>query len=257
MKTITVDDEQIAVNSLLRILRTVDPDGQHDGVIRADDFLSYINSNHVDIAFVDVDLHEANGIALTRKLAKTHPKLNIVLYTGHPEFKPEAMDLFVSGYLVKPATKAALEEVLAHLRFPVRDVRVQCFGFFEVFVGGKPMKFGRKDSKEVFAYLVDRRGVAVSDDTIRYLLWSEEDDNEKKRTYVRNIIYDIRNAFSAAGIDDIIISQQGFYSLNTEKIRCDYYDWLNGKNVPAAKLREYMEQFSSWSVMTKNAIFAD
>ena len=256
MHTITVDDEQIAVNSLLRILRKINPDGQHEGVIRAEQFINYINSHDVDVAFIDVDLYDANGIALTRQLAKTHPKLNVILYTGHPEFKPDALDLFVSGYLVKPVTQPDLEQVLAHLRYPVRNVKVQCFGFFEVFVNDKPLKFGRKDSKEVFAYLVDRRGAEVSDEMIRYLLWSEEEDNDKKRTYVRNIIYDIRNTLASVGVEEIIISHQGYYCINVNKIKCDYYDWLNGIAVPTAQLHEYMEQFSSWSALTKQVLFS-
>ena len=42
MHTITVDDEQIAVNSLLRELRQIDPNGHHEGVVRAEQFLEYI-----------------------------------------------------------------------------------------------------------------------------------------------------------------------------------------------------------------------
>ena len=207
--------------------------------------------------FIDVDLYDTNGIILTKQLSKTHPKLNVILYTGHPEFKADALDLFVSGYIVKPVTKPDLERVLGHLRYPVRGVWVQCFGLFEVFVNDKPLRFGRKDSKEVFAYLIDRRGAEVSDEAIRCLLWSEKEDTEKKKNYVHNIIYDIRNTFSSVGIEDIIISRQGYYAIDPDKIRCDYYDWLKGENVSSAKTREYMEQFSSWSVATKCAIFID
>ncbi len=256
MHTITVDDEQPAVNSLLRLLRQVDPCGQHAGMVHTDQFLDYINTHDVDIAFIDVDLYDTDGLSLTKKLAKTHPELNVILYTGHPEFKPNALDLFVSGYRVNPVTRATLEQALTHLRYPIRNVRVQCFGFFEVFVNDKPLKFGRKDSKEVFAYLVDRRGAQVSDEMIRYLLWSEDEDNDKKRSYVRNIIYDIRNTFASVGIEEIIISHPRYYCINVNKIKCDYYDWLKGKSVPTVQLHEYMEQFSSWSLQTKNAIFA-
>ena len=102
----------------------------------------------------------------------------------------------------------------------------------------------------------ESHGVTV-EDMIRYLLWSEEEDSDKKRTYVRNIIYDIRSTFSAAGIEDVVISRQGNYCVNTQKIRCDYYDWLDGKPVRTAMLHEYMEQFSSWSAATKQAIFPE
>lgn len=255
MHTITVDDEQIAVNSLLRLLRQIDPDGHHEGVIRAEQFMNYIAENNVDIAFIDVDLYGADGITLTKILSKNYPELNVILYTGHPEFKAEALDLYVSGYLVKPVLRADLEQALSHLRYPIRNVRVQCFGFFEVFVNEKPLKFARKDSKEVFAYLIDRRGAEVSDEMLRCLLWSEDEDTDKKKAYIRNIIYDIRNTFSSVGIEDIIFSRHGYYSVDIQKIKCDYYDFLNGKPVASLPLHEYMEQFSSWSVQTKEALF--
>lgn len=257
MHTITVDDEQLAINALLRILRKIDPTGHHEGVIRADQFMDYVKANDVDVAFIDVDLYGMTGIDLTKMLSNIKPRLNVVLYTGHPEYKPDAIDLFVSGYLIKPASKEDVEEVLQHLRYPIKQVRVQCFGFFEVFAGEQPLKFTRKDSKEVFAYLIDRRGAEVSDEALRCLLWAEEDDTDKKKVYIRNIIYDIRNAFAAVGVEDIIRSRQGYYCVNVGKIQCDYYDYLNGKTVRTARLREYMEQFSNWSCHTKNALFAD
>ena len=256
MHTITVDDEQLAVNSLIRILKLVDPDGRHEGTIHAEQFLNYVAEHDVDIAFIDIDLYGTDGIRLTRRVSEMKPELNIVFYTGHPEFKPEALDLFASGYLVKPVTKADVERVISHLRYPIRKVRVQCFGFFEVLVNEQPLKFARKDSKEVFAYLIDRRGAEVSDEALRCLLWSEDEDTDKKKAYIRNIIYDIRNTFAALGIDDIIRSRQGYYCVNTQKLRCDYFDYLNGMQVRTAALHEYMEQFSSWAEETKQALFS-
>ena len=70
MHTITVDDEQPAVNSLLRLLRQVDPCGQHAGMVHTDQFLDYINTHDVDIAFIDVDLYDTDGLSLTKKLAR-------------------------------------------------------------------------------------------------------------------------------------------------------------------------------------------
>lgn len=256
MHTITVDDEQHAVKSMQRLLRKIDPEGIHEGVLYADAFLRYIEENQPEIAFVDVDLPGIDGITLMKQASQLVPDMNIILYTGHPEFKAEAMDSFASGYLVKPVTLPDLERVLANLRHPLRSIRVQCFGHFEVFVNDIPLKFERKGSKEVLAYLVDRRGAEVSDDELRALLWADEEDSAKKRNYIHNIIYDIRSTFSSFGIADVINSRHGFYSINVKKIRCDYYDYLDGKQVRAAKLGEYMEQYSQWSQKTKAALFS-
>ncbi len=162
MQTIIIDDETFAVNALLRILKKVDPEGIHIGMRKVDDFLAYIQNHPVDIAFVDVDLYETNGIELTRQLAEIAPKLNVIIYTGHPQYKYEAMDLYVSGYLVKPVNQEELCTALAHLRYPVKTLRVQCFGNFGVFYGDEPVLFQKPKLLELFAYLVFQRGVAVS-----------------------------------------------------------------------------------------------
>ena len=255
MRTIIIDDEQIAINSLLRMLNKIDPHGTHEGVLYTEKFMEYIEENDVDVAFIDVDLYGTNGMNLAQRIADKHPDLNIVIYTGHPDYKSEAMDLFVSAYLVKPVSEEELRNALSHLRYPVKSVNVQCFGHFEVYVNDKPLKFERRDSKEVLAYLIDRRGAEVSDDELRYLLWSEEEDTDKKKVYIRNIIYDIRGTFANCGVKDIILSRHGHYNIDITKVHCDYYDYLAGKNVRTAKLGEYMEQFSTWSGRTKFAIF--
>lgn len=255
MHTITIDDERLAINSLIRILKAIDPEGIHEGVLRTMELWEYLNSHDVDVIFVDVDLFDLDGITLTKRLMEEKPQMNIVIYTGHPEYKADAMDLFASGYLVKPATEESVKNVLEHLRYPIQDIKVQCFGHFEVFCNQKPVKFERKDSKEVFAYLIDRRGAEVSEDELRFLLWADDEDSDKKKNYIRNIIYDIRGTFADFGIQDVILSSRGHYSANVKKIKCDYYDYLEGKTLPHARLGEYMEQYSNWSEMTKMKIF--
>lgn len=255
MHTITIDDERFAVNALLRTLKKVVPDGTHEGVMHTEEFLQYIAENHVDVAFIDVDLYGTDGISLARQLSEKYPELNIIIYTGHPEYKPDALDLFVSGYLVKPVDEDDLRRALAHLRTPVRELRIQCFGYFEVFWGTDPVKFERKDSKEVFAYLIDKRGAEVSEDDLRCVLWSEDEDTAKKKNYIRNIIYDIRGTLARLGENDIIRNTRGFYSVNTARLSCDYYDYLGGREVVSARLGEYMEQYSAWSHYTKQRLF--
>lgn len=255
MHTITVDDERFAVHALLRLLRKYDPDGTHEGVLHASEFLDYLEAHPVDVAFVDVELTDSNGIALTRRVAEKYPEVNVVIYTGHPEYKADAMDVYASACLIKPVDMYDLEDAMDHLRHQLRKIRVQCFGYFEVFAGDTPLNFTRKDSKEVLAYLIDKRGASVSLDELRCVIWSEDEDSAQKKNYIRNIISDIRNAFARYGVRDVICNSTGYYAVDTSKLRCDFYDYLDGKFVPAARLGEYMEQFNEWSNATKIKLF--
>lgn len=255
MRTITIDDERFAVNSLIRQLKTLDPKGEHVGVMQVDEFLEKIVESRYDIAFVDIDLRGMNGIALTKKVSDMLPELNIIIYSGHPEYKPDALDLYVSGYLVKPVYEDELKEALSHLRYPVKELSVRCYGIFEVFYGTEKVSFQRRDSKEVFAYLIDKCGSEVSGDELTELIFKDTADTDKKKNYLRNIIYDIRSTFSRYCDSEILLNTKGFYSVDMSKLKCDHYDYLTGRTAAMPKMDQYMEQYSSWSWHTKKSLF--
>ena len=72
----------------------------------------------------------------------------------------------------------AIRRELDDLRRPVKReddgrLRVQCFGNFEVFRGGRPLAFSRSKTKELFAYLVNRRGAVCTVQALAAVLWED------------------------------------------------------------------------------------
>ncbi|MBR1824687.1 MAG: response regulator [Ruminococcus sp.] len=258
MITVTLDDEQLAVNSLTRRLKRIDPNGTHEGFVRMEDMLDFLENNQADIAFVDIDLgYAVNGLDLTKHLSEKYPGLNIFIYTGHSDadYRVQALDLYVCGYLVKPVSEEDIRTAITKVRTPIRELRVQCFGYFEVFYGTSPVKFERRDSKEILAFLIDKRGAEVSEEELRVILFKEGEDGDEKRTYIRNIIDDIRKTLGKYGVPkEMISNSKGFYSIDTSMLRCDFYDCLDGKNVPSARLGQYMEQYP-WAAGVKKHLF--
>lgn len=258
MITVTLDDEQLAVNALTRRLKRIDPNGIHEGFVHMEDMLTYLESNQADIAFVDIDLgYSVNGLDLTKHLSEKYPGLNIFIYTGHSDadYRVQALALYVCGYLLKPVSEEELRLAITKVRTPIKELRVQCFGYFEVFYGTSPVRFDRKDSKEILAYLIDKRGAEVSEEELRYILFKESDDGNEKRVYIRSIIYDIRKTLSKYGVPkEMITNSKGAYSIDCSMLRCDFYDYLDGRNVPAAKLGQYMEQYS-WAQRVRRSLF--
>ena len=258
MITVTLDDEQLAVNALTRRLKKIDPHGIHEGFLRMEDMLGFLENNHADIAFVDIDLGYAmNGLDLTKHLSEKYPGLNIFIYTGHTEtdYRVQALELYVCGYLLKPVSDEELRLALTKVRTPIRELRVQCFGYFEVFYGANPIRFDRKDSKEILAFLIDKRGAEVSEEELRCLLFNEGDDGDEKRTYIRSIIYDIRKSLGKYGVPkEVILNSKGAYSIDTSMLRCDFYDYLQGRSVPTARLGQYMEQYP-WAAGVRHRLF--
>ena len=145
MKILVVDDGQLAINSLIRILCRVAPDCDYISAMTTDDALTWLRQGPMDAAFLNLEMPGMNGLALARMIQKIQPRCNLIVVTEHPEYALEALQIFVSGFLLKPANEADVRNVLENLRYPAEDVpagvKVQCFGNFEVFVGGRPLSF--------------------------------------------------------------------------------------------------------------------
>lgn len=116
MKILVVDDGQLAINSLIRILCRVAPDCDYISAMTTEDALSWMRQGPMDAAFLNLEMPGMNGLALTRMIQKLQPRCNIIVVTEHPEYALEALQIFVSGFLLKPANEADVRNVLEHLR---------------------------------------------------------------------------------------------------------------------------------------------
>ena len=64
MNTITIDDRQLAVNAMIQNMKEIDPDGNHVGLISPVEALSYAHEHHIDVAFLDIEMPEMNGLEM-------------------------------------------------------------------------------------------------------------------------------------------------------------------------------------------------
>lgn len=174
---------------------------------------------------------EMDGLELAERLKEKNSETNIIFMTGYTQYALEAFGIFASGYLLKPLQREDVERAVRNLRCPViyrkERLRVQCFGNFEVFYGGEPVTFARAKAKEIFAYLVDLKGAAATTGELCGILWEDSVDVEKNKHYLRNLIADIRKALQSCHAEDVFLSGRNRYSVNPDKIECDYYRFLN------------------------------
>ena len=92
---------------------------------------------------------------------------------------------------------------------------------------GEAVRFGRAKVKELFAYLIDRRGASATNAELRAILWGDEAvDEEKQRNYFAQIVYGLREKLEELGVGDIFVQSRDFYAVVPEKIPCDYYSAL-------------------------------
>lgn len=110
-----------------------------------------------------------------------------------------------------------------------RTVSIRTFGYFDVFVGDKPIAFRNKKSKELFALLVDRKGGFVSSEEVISFLWEDEPINTVTLARYRKVALRLKNTLEEYGISDVIESVNGKRRIVMEKVHCDLYDYLSGK----------------------------
>ena len=249
MKIIAVDDERIALEGLLDVIREAAPDAQLNGFEYPEDALDFVDANDCNIAFLDVEMSEMSGVELAEQLKLRNPDINIIFATGFEEYRKEAYDLHASGYLTKPITAEKVRKELCDLRRPIpkrRRMRVQTFGNFEAYIDGMPIAFKYTKTKELLAYLVDRKGALCTSAELQAVIFEDDSGHE---SYMKSLRRDLLETLEAAGCGNIIAQQRGKLGVVPDNLDCDYYDWCEGKRMGISWHGEYMVQYS-WAEYT-------
>lgn len=255
MKIIAVDDERLALDNFVKLLKKVESEAEIISFIKPADAMEYLSQNRVDIAFLDIEMGELNGIALAKKCKDLCPMVNIIFVTGYSRYMSEAFRLHVSGYLLKPVRERDLRAEIDNLRFPVshvptKRVRVQTFGHFEVFVDGRPLNLPRAKSKECLAYLIDRKGARLTVAEIASVLWEDKENDINTQNNAHQVIFTLMKALKDAGIEDIVIKSRREIAIDVSKVDCDYYAVISGDMTQMnAFSGEYMTNYS-WAEFT-------
>ena len=254
MRVIVVDDEEIILDGIVDTVREVLPDAELWSFQRSREALDFAGEHKVDVAFLDIEMPEYNGIELAKRLKTTNYRMNIIFTTSYSQYTGEAMKLHASGYILKPVTRDGVLYEIENLRSPVQDMHsgrllIQTFGNFEVFCGQEPVRFQYTKTRELLAYLVDRRGALCSNKELEAVLWEDAGIGQKS-SYLKRIKRDLIDTLMKTGHKDVLSMQWGKIGIIKEKVSCDYYDWIEGKPYAINAFQgEYMTQYS-WSEET-------
>ncbi|WP_432628348.1 response regulator [Brotaphodocola sp.] len=276
MKILAVDDERPALSELEDAIAAAAPESDIYSCMDVESAIAIMEKQICDVAFLDIHLPELSGVDAARKLKEIYPKVNIIFVTAYGEYTGDAMSMHASGYIMKPVTENSVRMEMEDLRFlPVsgqnqnaaiatateeRDysdgsedlpkLSIRAFGDFEVFIDHKPLPFQYNKTKELLAYLVDRRGAVCSNAQIMGALWEDDEDERGHISYMKKLRTDLIVSLTKAGCGDVILRRRGAIGVAKEKIDCDYFDWCDGKQDSFDRYHgEYMSQYS-WGEYT-------
>ena len=249
MIAIAVDDEVLMLGALVTAISASPDITEVKKFSNCDEALDFVKDNAVDIAFLDINMRGMGGLALAQKITSVCPDCKIVFCTGYEEYAIPAFKLHASGYLMKPVSAKDVQveiDNIKGIRQKEKPLTVKCFGNFEVLAYGEKLTFKRSKTKELFAFLVDRNGAGVTVSQIGTILW-ENDEEQKNQNYIHQLFRDLRQTLESVGMESIFERNNYLYSVNPEKIDCDYFNYLRvGK---PEFFGEYMSQYS-WAEET-------
>ncbi|MBR1914779.1 MAG: response regulator [Lachnospiraceae bacterium] len=267
MRIIAVDDEKLALEGLMTEIALAAPEAEINGFRGGRAALEYCaglkeTSETVDVAFLDIEMRGMSGMTLGEKLLALYPGLNLIYTTGYSEYAVQAIDMRCSGYVLKPVTADKIRHELEHLRNPVSEhtekrLYARTFGKFEVYADGRPLKFKYQKTKELLAYLIDRRGELVSIADIMSALWEDDSPDSTHVSYLKNIRTDLVKTLGESGCTECIARTRGEIGVITSAIDCDYYDYLANQGVEGSDRLfkgEYMSQYS-WGEYTLASLY--
>lgn len=250
MKAIVVDDEIYMLEALEEAVSASFDIEQTKAFSTCSAAVAYATENHVDIAFLDINMRGIGGLSLAEKLMDIHPQCQIIFCTGHEEYAVSAFKLHVSGYLMKPITAEAVQKEIDHIKgikAQQKKLEIKCFGNFEVLYNGQALSFKRTKTKELMAVLVDRKGAGMTAKQICAILFPENTNDEKNSVYLRQLVLDLKNTLKLIGTEDVLRHDTPYYRIDPNFVKCDYLSFLE---TGRPKFHgEYMAQYS-WAEET-------
>ena len=254
MNIICVDDEKLILEDTVSMIKEIEGVKTVKGYSKCKSALSHIKKYKTDVAVIDINMPDMDGISFAKTIKKISPDTAIIFLTGYSEYAVDAFQIHAEGYLLKPVSKERLEEELKYAvsngfyhRFEKSDsrIRVITFGNFDIFADGKKVNFKRSKSKELLAYLIDRRGNSVTRAEGFAILWEDGVYDRSMQKQLDVIIRSLRDTLREYDIDDMLILQKGTIRIVPELIDCDMYRLLDGDICAIDSYRgEYMSQYS-------------
>ena len=130
MRILICDNELNEVKNVEKLVSSYSKTNSIDVEITCSDssISTYNDKQAYDIAFIDIDMPEVNGLELSEKLQKINPDILIVILTSFPNYLDDAMKIHVFRYLSKPLDenrfKNCLCDAISEYHFKCKTITI-------------------------------------------------------------------------------------------------------------------------------------
>ena len=182
MKTIIVDSDELSREIMLFFVSTISMLDIVGAFNNPYDAIEYVQNHSIDLVILDVQTAGMDGIELGGKLREIDPELTLICTTAEKIYAMSELRLKVAAYLMKPLNRNevlyAIESARLLAKRNQKHIYARTFGYFDLFVDGKPIMFKSAKAKELLAFLIDRQGGTVTTDQIINVLWEDRPNDE-------------------------------------------------------------------------------
>ena len=256
MNVICVDDEPLAVEYTLGQCALLPEIDEAKGFTEARSALDWLSAHSADLAILDINMPEIDGITLAARIKQAHPETAILFLTAYKEYAFDAYAVHPTGYLLKPVSQ---EKLAAEVRYacggtrrsPQAHVQIKTFGTFDVYVDDRPISFKLAKAREILAFLVDKQGSGVTRSELFAAVWEDSPYDRRMQKQLDVYIRSLRETLQEYGIPEIMEMEKGVLRVRPDTFVCDAYLFYSGDSDTINAYRgEYMSSYS-WASMTE------
>ena len=259
MRIVCVDDEKLVLDFACYICKQLPGIDDVIGFTSPTKALEWLKENNTDLAILDIDMPQMDGINLAVKIKQQAPETAIIFLTGYSQYAVEAFNIHAHGYLLKPINKERLAcEVQYALSAKTPEkyphIFARTFGEFDLLVDGNPVHFSRSKAKELLAVLVDAKGCNISRAAAFAKLYEDSPYDRKMQKQFDVIIRSLKDTLKQNSVEEIFELKTGELRVNTNVFECDLYRLMNGDATAINSFNgEYMSAYT-WASFTEAQI---
>lgn len=231
LRAIIVDDEELSVKRLKRILSESGEIDVRRTFLNPMDAFEFVKMNPIDIAFLDISMPGISGIGLSNHLSEHDDRIDVVFVSGYEDYAIQAFEISALDYLLKPVTTERVSITLDKIRRRHRKASVQPTLEVQLFDGLKIYRRSQKKellkmrspkTEELFAFLIYKG--TVSREEIIDTLWKDLEP-EKAWKNLNSTLYYVRKAISESDIGNVILTGKNEIQIVETSISCDLYQF--------------------------------